>query len=724
VTISIELTEHKAVRSLRAALRTWLDDIGLAGLSDRAELAVAELATNALLYGGEWAQVSFLQVPHGIRLEVRDRTRTAPIVGWASERSMTGRGLSLVHAITDRFGVESTEGGKVVWAELEAFGSGVPSATQLDWGGPDASGLDDRPTYSVSLGDVPTDLLLDAKSHVDNLVREFTLAAAGARAGQTAAIPSHLAALIETVVERFAVARTLIKRQALRAAHAGASHTTLELRLPADAAIAGEDYLRALDEADEYCRAQRFLTLETPPQHRVFRQWYVGEIIAQLRAAVAGAPQPVGETFERRLLRELDRVAEARRASDRAARLFAVTGALVSAASPEEVADAVLEAGVAALGASGGGLLLVGEHDGMVVPGTLGYGQELVARLRAESTDAELPAALALRTGEPVWVESREQRDAQFPDLLGLERETVAVCAVPLVVRGQRLGALRFSFNEPRLFGEDERRFVMALAAQGAQALDRAQLQHERVEVSHRLQRSLLPPVLPDIPGIEVAAMYHPLGRGIEVGGDFYDMWPVGPGRWALAIGDAAGTGPEAAAISAQVRHTLRALAMSDRDPASVLRNLNNALLTGAVGRAFDDTVFCTAIFGLLEVGDHVALDLVTGGHPPPVVRSKDGTVVELALQGSLLGVLPEIAVVSHHLILEPGSSVVLFTDGLLESRNDDGDFFDLDRVQEVVRDAPDDAMGLVNALELAVLKHTSQTLEDDVAVLVVRVRP
>ncbi len=576
----IELTEHHEIRHARFELRAWLGSLGRLDLADDAVLVLNELATNALLHGGEWAEVSFLSTDGGIRLEVMDRTQVTPMRGWASERSMTGRGLALVQALADRCGVEPSKQGKIVWAELSASRAAprwpVPALT--DWDVVGAVETGDARLHKVSLGDVPTDLLLDAKSHVDNLVREFTLAAAGARAGQTAALPDHLAALIETVVERFAVARNLIKRQALQAAHTGASHTTLELALPADAADAGEEYLRALDDADDYCRAQRLLTLATPPQHRVFRQWYVGEIVAQLRAVADGAPRPPSETFERRLLRELDRVAEARRASERAARLFNVTGALVGAVSPEQVADAVLEAGVAALGASGGGLLLVNDRDELVLSGAQGYRPELVQRLSNESPDAGLPAAMALRSGEPVWIESREQRDKRFPELFGLERETVAICAVPLAVLDRTIGALRFSFNEPRLFGDDERRFILALAAQGAQALDRAQLQHERVEVSRRLQRSLLPPSLPDIRGIEIAAMYHPLGRGIDVGGDFYDVWPVGPDQWAMAIGDAAGTGPEAAAVTAQVRHTLRALTMSDLDPTSILQNLNTAL--------------------------------------------------------------------------------------------------------------------------------------------------
>ncbi len=272
------------------------------------------------------------------------------------------------------------------------------------------------------------------------------------------------------------------------------------------------------------------LTLETQPQHRVFRQWYVGEIVKQLRAAAEGRPATDRESFEQRLLREIDTVARARRATERVARLFDVSAALGRAATTEAVAQAVLEHGVAALGASGAGILLAGDADRLSVPATVGYDEEVVARLRAESRDAELPAAVALRTGESVWLESREERDSRFPLLSALEPQAVSACAVPLDIGDRRLGALRFSFAEPRLFDEEERRFVHALAAQTAQALDRAQFYEMRADLSRRFQRSLLPGDMVAPAGVEVAGSYHPLGTGMELGGDTFDLWPLGAG--------------------------------------------------------------------------------------------------------------------------------------------------------------------------------------------------
>src|SRR5205823_8568474 len=238
-----------------------------------------------------------------------------------------------------RWGVHATPDGKVVWGELTAKPvpdeSAVHSCVLVGTvvhgrGGPE-------PSYPVELGDVPTDLLLAAKSHVDNVVREFELASTGAGAGTTSdEVPARLTALLD-VVNRFAEVRTAIKRQALRAARSGDEVTHLVLELTASAADAAEDYLAALDEIDDYCRAARLLTLETPPQHKVFRQWYVGEVARQLRAVSGGGTPPKPQPFQRRLLAALDQVAAAQRASERAARLYSVAAALAKADTPEAV---------------------------------------------------------------------------------------------------------------------------------------------------------------------------------------------------------------------------------------------------------------------------------------------------------------------------------------------------------------------------------------------------
>ena len=437
--------------------------------------------TNAILHATAPVQITIQVSDSGVRIEVADGSDRPPVRPVENVDAMTGRGLALVTALTKQWGFTSASaGGKVVWAELSPEETTGPSDVDVDalidaW----AEDLDldqTHQTFEVTLGDVPTDLLLAAKAHVDNLIREFSLATSGAETGSTMAVPPHLAELIDVVMNRFAEPRQAIKRQALAAAARDQERTFLTMTLPLSAVEAGREYLRALDEVESYARAARLLTLESPPEHKAFRRWYVSALIDQLSAAADGVAPPPPPTFEQHLLTELASAAIAQRASERAARLQLVTAALATATTPEEVADVVVSEGVAALGASGGGLLMPADETHIAVPGAVGYAEEIVEQMRREGRDADLPAASVLRTGEAVWLETRQERDTQFPSLRGFEPTTVAICAVPLNARLQTIGALRFSFDQPRLFDEDERRFVLALAGQAALALERAML--------------------------------------------------------------------------------------------------------------------------------------------------------------------------------------------------------------------------------------------------------
>jgi len=480
------------VARVRAAVREVVAECP-PDLVHSAELVATELATNAVLHGEGEAAVTIAVVAGMIRLDVTDESPRAPLVGSGSTDGMTGRGLGVVARLATRWGAATTDGGKVVWAELEP--SAEEAATdrteeELLAAWPDLS--DDRPSLlHVTLGDVPTDLLVAAKRHVDNLLREFALASMGERTGTTAPVPASLAELIESVVDRFAEARGEIKRQATAAARAGALHTVLELDLPLDVADAAQEYAAALDALDDHSRANRLLTLETPPRQRIFRRWYIGEIVAQLRAAQEGRPGPRPVRFEERLLEEVEVAERARRAADRAARLYTVVTALAAAHTFEDVVGVVLREGVAALGASGGAVLLDADADAderFRVAGTLGYDDDTVARLRAERRDADLPAAECLRTGEPVWLEAAEQTGDRFRSLATLEPGTRSLCALPVRSGTTVVGVLRFSFRDRRLFDDEERRFALTLAAEASEALLRIELAAAEAESRRRLE--------------------------------------------------------------------------------------------------------------------------------------------------------------------------------------------------------------------------------------------
>jgi anti-sigma regulatory factor (Ser/Thr protein kinase) len=284
------------------------------------KLLAGELLTNAVLHGEPPVDLRMLADGGAIRVEVADTSPVPPQQTDSGLDAMTGRGLALVEALATRWGTDLHADGKVVWAELDLApsassdqdnGAIAPGAAaeqaQPPATGPvavPASAVPARePRYRVRIGDISTGLLVAAKAHVDNLLREFTLAASGSATGEGAAVPAEIVELTGRVISRFAEARQAIRRQAIAAAEAGEARTQLELALPVSAADAAEDYLAALDEADQYARQARLLTLESAPEHRAFRRWYVSAIVAQLRAAAAGQPVPAPASFEEFLRR-------------------------------------------------------------------------------------------------------------------------------------------------------------------------------------------------------------------------------------------------------------------------------------------------------------------------------------------------------------------------------------------------------------------------------------
>ncbi|MGN6473507.1 MAG: SpoIIE family protein phosphatase [Mycobacteriales bacterium] len=671
--VELLLDAHPAsVRVARAFVEREAIARGAGSVVDDVALIAAEMIANALQHGVPPIYIAVSGDAEVIRVEVRDANPLPPVRPTSSAFNMTGRGLTLIAALATSWGVEpAEEGGKTVWAEVDVTRDPADTTSESfdidtllgSW--PDLSGHsggDNR--HTVVLGDVPTELLLDAKSHIDNVVREFSLAATSAEYGGDA--PEHLARLIQTVVHGFAEARDSIKRQALAAARRGESRTRLVLDLPESAADAGEAYLAALDEADAYARAARLLTLETPHAHWLFRHWYVEALVRQLRALAAGRdPDPI-LPFEVRMVEEIQRLDTLQRITDRAARLQRVTAALARARTPEDVAEVVVSEGVAALGAAGGGLLVPaedGEH--LAVPGTVGYGEELVGALRDERLDAQLPAATALRTGDAVWLESREERDRRYPELRGFEAATVSMCAVPLRAGGRILGALRFSFSTRRFFDDDERQFVLALAAQTASTLLRTETYAAEREASLNLQRALLPQRTPPISGWSVAAHYSAAGRQ-EAGGDFYDVLPLDDGRVVAVVGDVMGRGIEAAAAMAQTRTMIRAYAVDDPDPVSVLTKVDHYL------HVLDSTQLITAIYLLIDTRTG-EIEMATAGHLPPIVVTEAGCELAATAIGTPLGIDAGPRR-STTLTLERCGGLVAYTDGLVERRGEDID--------------------------------------------------
>jgi serine phosphatase RsbU (regulator of sigma subunit) len=195
-------------------------------------------------------------------------------------------------------------------------------------------------------------------------------------------------------------------------------------------------------------------------------------------------------------------------------------------------------------------------------------------------------------------------------------------------------------------------------------AIDNSLIHAELRNTARTLQESLLPSHLPAVDGLELAARFRPAGVGIEVGGDFYDIFETRPGVWGIAIGDVCGKGAEAAALTALTRYTVRAAAMYETDAAGVLRVLNEALL-----RQRGDFRFTTLAFCVLDLGAaQPLLRVACGGHPRPLLLRLDGTAEAIGATGPLLGVLHDAAFTELRVELEPGDALALYTDGLTDA--------------------------------------------------------
>jgi PAS domain S-box-containing protein len=290
---------------------------------------------------------------------------------------------------------------------------------------------------------------------------------------------------------------------------------------------------------------------------------------------------------------------------------------------------------------------------------------------------------------------------------------------VPMVARGRSVGALSFvSGPSGRRFDEQDLELVEELARRCATAIDNARLFAERAYIARTLQHSLLPAELPDIPGIEAAARFRPTGEGNEVGGDFYDLFESGGRGWTVVMGDVCGKGPDAAAVTALARYTLRAAAMRERLPSSSLKLLNEALL-----RQRDDRRFCTVAYAYLEAHDGgVRVGVASGGHPLPMLVRPDGTVDLVGEPGTLLGVLPDPNLEDRSLALSPGDALVFYTDGVIEGRGAEV-MLDEDGLRELLAGcAGAGADAIAARVEDAAVAAQDGRPRDDIAVLVLRV--
>ena len=307
--------------------------------------------------------------------------------------------------------------------------------------------------------------------------------------------------------------------------------------------------------------------------------------------------------------------------------------------------------------------------------------------------EAERPVLLALRTGRRVV-----GRELDVLDRDGRCRYLLAN-AVPVLDED---GAVRLVVGAY---------FDITLQKEAELRADRHLRRQE--SLLHTLRSSLLPPHLPEIPGAQIAARYH--AATDEIGGDFYDVFPLRGQSFGLVLGDVCGQGSEAAVVTSLIRYTLRGAAMSTPRPAEALALVNEALLVAGGDR------FCTAVFARVRsVQGELHVHLARAGHPFPLIRRNDGTVTPVRRGGALLGVVEDLSMDEERIVLEEGETLVLVTDGVTEALTAGGEELGWEGVADLLERLP--AGGSPDEVADALLGLTEgHGAGDDVAVVVLR---
>jgi PAS domain S-box-containing protein len=328
-----------------------------------------------------------------------------------------------------------------------------------------------------------------------------------------------------------------------------------------------------------------------------------------------------------------------------------------------------------------------------------------------------------VRTGEPELFNdiSDEVLVAVAVDAehLALLRELALRSVIIVPIRGptRTLGAMSLVGSESgRRFSTDDVRFAEQLADRAGAAIENARLYRARTQVALTLQRSLLPEVIPTIPGWQIAALYRPAGAEmqLEVGGDFYDFMQTDDG-WIVVIGDVTGKGVQAAALTSLVRHGARFVAQMDARPSAILHHLDTAL------KQRSTLSLCTALCARLHP-EHVLLS--SAGHPLPLIIATDGSVRQAGTTHALLGMPNALAWRDELVTVEPGATIVLYTDGVTDTRGSDGRYGEarLRRLLATHATSPPDQ--LLGALEAELRAFQIGIQSDDTAIIALRAQP
>lgn len=339
--------------------------------------------------------------------------------------------------------------------------------------------------------------------------------------------------------------------------------------------------------------------------------------------------------------------------------------------------------------------------------------------------DDERGVARVLRSGRALHAEVRPEalaeyaRDVEHHDLLQ-QLQIGSVIIVPMSAGGRVLGTITVASDlSGRQLTEAEVPLLEELGRRAGIAVENARLYTERSRIASALQQALLPEDLPQVPGASLEALYAAAGELNEVGGDFYDVFEHRDGRWVLAIGDVCGKGPRAAAVTALARHTLRAAAMSGQAPTVMVSSVHQALLGQPPG--LDMCTLGLILVKLLSRPAGAHLTIALGGHPQPLLIDSEGNAQLIGRPGTLLGVLDPVHLDQTEVHMNPGDTLVMYTDGVIEAGAPSRPLGE-DGLLDLCADAPKlMPAALVRRIEAAAVAHAGGSVRDDIALLVFR---
>ncbi|MCX4705617.1 SpoIIE family protein phosphatase [Streptomyces sp. NBC_01373] len=394
--------------------------------------------------------------------------------------------------------------------------------------------------------------------------------------------------------------------------------------------------------------------------------------------------------------------------------VLSLAGALTEAVSVQDVVQLVADEIVPAVGSQA--LVVLGSRAGRLhVLGHRGYEDpHLVERFDGLPLTEQTPGAHVLTSGVPAFFDSRQELERLYPARHATPDGFASWAYLPLIASGRPVGTCVLAYAEPHPFPADERAVLTSLGGLIAQALERAVLYDVKHQLAHGLQQALLPHSLPRLPGIDAAARYLPATRGMEIGGDFYDL-VRGQGPAAAVIGDVQGHNVTAAGLMGQIRTAVRAYTTVGQAPEEVMRSTNRLLID------LGSDLFASCLYLRLDPERGRAV-MARAGHPPPLLRRPDGRVRVLDLAGGpLLGIDGSAVYPTTEVDLAPGSVLVLYTDGLIESPGVDIE----DALALLGRRLAEAGDRPLDELADELVRHSAATQErsDDVALLLLRAR-